>query len=138
MRIKLDEGAYMPERAHRTDAGLDLRSRESKTVPAHGSAVFHTGVHVELPEGTCGVLMSKSGLNTNHSITSTGLVDETYVGEIVVKLHNHGDKDYCVEKGEKISQLVVLPVLYEYLELVSELDANTERGESGFGSTGRF
>ena len=137
MRIKLDEGAYMPERAHRTDAGLDLRSRESKTVPAHGSAVFHTGVHVELPEGTCGVLMSKSGLNTNHSITSTGLVDEGYSGEVVVKLYNHSITPYFVEKGDKISQLVVLPCYYGILQLVADFGEETERGDKGFGSTGR-
>lgn len=137
MRIKLDEGAYMPERAHRTDAGLDLRSREAKAVPAHGSAIFHTGVHVELPEGTCGLLVSKSGLNTKHEILSTGLVDESYQGEIVVKLYNHSITPYWVEKGDKISQLVVLPCYYESLQLVADFGAETERGENGFGSTGK-
>lgn len=137
MKVKLDFGAYAPERAHNTDAGLDIRSPISAVVPAGGSAIFFTGVHVVLPKGTAGVLMSKSGLNVLHNITSTGLIDEGYEGEIVVKLFNHGDFDYGVEAGDKISQLVVVPVLYEPVELVDDLDEISERGSDGFGSTGR-
>lgn len=137
MRVKLDEGAYKPERAHATDAGLDIRARNSAVVPAHRSKVFWTGVHVQLPPGTAGLLVSKSGLNTRHDITSTGLVDEGYSGEIVVKLYNHGDTDYTVSKGDKISQLVVIPVWEDPLiEVVDEIDAG-ERGDAGFGSTGK-
>lgn len=136
MKVKLDEGAYMPVRAHETDAGLDIRSREDQIVPARESAIFCTGVHIELPKGTAGILISKSGLNTRHNITSTGLIDEGYTGEIVVKLHNHGGYDYKVKKGDKISQLVVVPVLYVSVEEVETL-RESERGQSGFGSTGR-
>ena len=137
MKIKLDKGAYMPVRAHTTDAGLDIRSREDQIVPARESAIFCTGVHVQLPKGTAGLLIAKSGLNTRHNITSTGLIDEGYNGEIVVKLHNHGGYDYRVKAGDKISQLVVVPVLYEDVEVVDELDQDSERGNNGFGSTGR-
>lgn len=91
MRIQLDEGAIMPSRAHKADAGLDLMARECQTVPAHGSAIFRTGVHVETPEGCAGLLVSKSGLNVRHDITSTGLIDSGYTGEIVVKLDNSGE-----------------------------------------------
>jgi dUTP pyrophosphatase len=135
MRVKLDEGAYLPERAHETDAGLDLRSRESKLVPAHGSALFDTGVHVELPSGTCGLLVSKSGLHTKWNLTSTGLVDEGYTGSIVVNLQNHSDMDYYVYKGDKITQMVIIPCLYEDCEEVDEIYG--ARGDNGFGSTGR-
>jgi dUTP pyrophosphatase len=134
MRVKLDEGAYLPERAHETDAGLDLRSRESKLVPAHGSALFDTGVHVELPSGTCGLLVSKSGLNTKWNLTSTGLIDESYVGSIAVNLQNHSDMDYFVYKGDKISQLVIMPCLYEKCEQAEEINGTRK---NGFGSTGR-
>lgn len=137
MKMKVDYGFCRPERAHDTDAGIDLKATASAGVPAHGSRVFGTGVHVQLPHGTCGILVSKSGLNVKHGLTSTGLIDEGYTGEIMVKLYNHTDKEYIVSVGDKISQLIVVPVLYEDLEFVDELDGNTERGDNGFGSTGK-
>lgn len=126
----------MPERAHETDAGLDLRSPIYSAVPAWGSATIDTGVHIELPKNTVGFLKSKSGLNVKHGITSEGVIDVGYTGSIVVKLYNHTDKDYVVQRGDKISQLVILPILTPKLELVDELES-TERGDGGFGSTGR-
>ena len=137
MKIKLDENAYPPIRAHDTDAGLDLRAVRSIRVPAHGSALIGTGVHVQLPDGCCGILISKSGLNTKYDLTSTGLIDQGYTGEIMVKLYNHGHDSYQVNAGDKISQLVVVPVRYETVELVEELSQDTDRGTDGFGSTGR-
>ena len=136
MRVKLDAGVFEPVRAHDTDAGLDIRAPHGALIRAGGSAIFRTGVHVELPEGTAGLLVSKSGLNVNHDITSTGLIDESYRGEIVVKLYNHGDEDYAVAAGDKISQLVVIPVRYEPVEIVDEL-SDGERGNNGFGSSRR-
>lgn len=137
MKIKLDAGAYEPIRAHKTDAGLDLRAKDDQIVPAKESAIFHTGVHVKLPHGTAGIMVSKSGLNVKHDITSTGLIDEGYDGEIVVKLYNSGGFDYKVAAGDKISQLVIVPVLYENVEIVDDLDQVTERGSRGFGSSGK-
>ena len=136
MEIILDNGAYMPSRGYSTDAGLDLRTPKAVTVPAYGSAIVDTGVHVALPHGCAGLLVSKSGLNVRHDITSTGLIDEGYTGSIVVKLYNHGGGDYQLEAGDKITQLVVIHVLRESLEQVSVFNA-TERGANGFGSTGR-
>ena len=136
MKIKLDRGAYMPIIAHETDAGLDIRAKEMQYVPAKESAIFHTGVHVQIPHGCAGLLVSKSGLNVNHDITSTGLIDEGYTGEIVVKLFNHGGYDYRVDEGDKISQLVIIPVRYASLELVDSFEG-LERGDNGFGSTGK-
>lgn len=136
MRIKLDKGAIAPTRAHETDAGLDLYAREDGFIPNLSSANFYTGVHIELPKGCCGLLVSKSGLNVKHGITSTGLIDEGYCGEIVVKLFNHGNIDYTVKRGDKISQLVVLPVRYEGVEIVEEISGGA-RGENGFGSSGK-
>ena len=136
MKIMLDKGAYMPTRAHSTDAGLDLYAKEGQIVPAKESAKFDTGVHIQLPPGTAGLLVSKSGLNTKHGITSTGLIDEGYTGSIQVKLYNHGGYDYRVEAGDKITQLVIIPVERPELELVESLE-DTERGVGGFGSTGR-
>ena len=137
MKIKLDEGAYVPYRAHETDAGMDIRAMKSQIVPAKESAIFRTGVHVQLPPNTAGILVSKSGLNVRHDITSTGLIDEGYDGEIMVKLYNHGGRDYKVNAGDKISQLVIMPVLYEDVLIVDDFDQKTDRGSNGFGSTGR-
>ena len=137
MKIKLDPGAFEPVRAHLTDAGLDIRAKYPGVVRANSSAVFQTGVHVKLPHWHCGLLVSKSGLNTKHDITSTGLIDQGYSGEIMVKLYNHGNEDYYVRAGDKISQLVVLPCEYPYIEIVDDLEQDGKRGDNGFGSTGR-
>ena len=137
MNIYVEKGAYLPERAHKTDAGLDIKSRENRLIKAHRGALLHTGLHVQLPHGTAGLLVSKSGLNVNNGITSTGLIDEGYTGEIMVKLYNHSDTNYLVNAGEKISQLVIIPVLYEDINLCDSLDENTERGDKGFGSSGK-
>lgn len=136
MKIKLDDGAKMPTRAHENDAGLDLYARETQIVPAKESAVFDTGVHIELPAGTVGMLKSKSGLNVIYGLTSEGVIDVGYNGAIRVKLYNNSGYDYTVNAGDKISQLVIMPILTPPLELVESLD-DTERGAGGFGSTGK-
>lgn len=136
LKVALDEGAYKPERAHDTDAGLDIRAKGYKIVPSHGSAVFDTGVHIELPKGTCGLLVSKSGLNTRFAMTSTGLIDEGFSGEIIVRLYNDSDQDYEVLPGDKITQLVVLPVFYPKVVVVDAVTGG-DRGDKGYGSTGR-
>ena len=136
MKIMLDKGAKMPTRAHSTDAGLDLYARETQVVPAKESAVFDTGVHIELPVCTTGFLKSKSGLNVKHGIISDGVIDAGYTGSICVKLYNLSGYDYTVHAGDKISQLVVLPYIAPSLDLVEKLE-ETARGSNGFGSTGR-
>ena len=136
LKIKLDDGAKMPTRAHKNDAGLDLYAERSATVYPHASEIFDTGVHIEIPAGYVGFLKSKSGLNVKHGITGEGVIDMGYTGSITVKLYNSSDKDYTVRKGDKISQLVILPVLTPQLERVESL-GTTDRGDNGFGSTGR-
>ena len=136
MKVVLDRGAFAPERAHGTDAGLDLRSPKDVTVPAHGSAIIDTGVHVEIPFSCAGFLKSKSGLNVKHGITSEGVIDTGYTGSVVAKLYNNSSKDYHIKRGDKITQLVVMLIGLPDVELVDSLE-ETERGENGFGSTGR-
>ena len=136
MKIVLDKGATMPTRAHESDAGLDLYARERMPIRAGDSYFFDTGVHIELPTGTTGFIKSKSGLNKNHGLICDGVIDVGYTGSIGVKLYNLSGKSYIVEKGDKIAQLVILPILTPELELVDEL-SSTERGNGGFGSTGR-
>lgn len=136
MKIKLDKGAFIPVRAHGMDAGADIRSPIDTVVPARGSRVIDTGVHIQLPHGYVGMLKSKSGLNVKHSITSEGVIDEGYTGQIKVKLYNHGDEPCSIERGDKITQLVILPCEYVQFDLVDYLE-DSERGGDGFGSTGK-
>lgn len=136
IKIKLDPGAFMPERAHENDAGYDLRSPVTGRLYAGEAVVIDTGVHVEIPAGYVGMLKSKSGLNVVHDIVGEGVIDSGYTGSIRVKLYNHGAESYVIEEGDKISQLVILPIITPELELVAHLD-ETERGDNGFGSTGR-
>ena len=135
MKIMLDEGAYLPERAHDDDAGLDLRTPIAVSVPAHGSYSIDTGVHIELPKLTAGIIEAKSGLNVKHNIITFGVIDSGYVGSIVGKLYNLGDTDVVFSAGQKIAQLVIYPIINPNLEVVGSL-TNTERGNNGFGSTG--
>ena len=146
MKIMLDEGAILPTRAHETDAGLDLYTpndvivARSRWTPTEGitvgSATIDTGVHVEIPKGYVGFIKSKSGLNVKHGLTAEGVIDSGYTGSIVVKLYNHTSTSYEFKAGEKIAQLVILPILTPDLEVVDSLE-DTERGSGGFGSTGR-
>lgn len=137
MKIMLDDGAKMPTRAHDTDAGLDLYAMESGKIPPCGSAKFDTGVHVAIPAGYVGLLTSKSGLMAKQGITSRGTIDSGYSGSIQAVLFNHSHQYIQIEKGQKITQLVILPIITPDLELVDSLE-DTDRGNGGFGSTGAY
>ena len=136
LKIMLDAGAKVPTRAHEADAGLDIYAATDGVVPSGGSCTFDTGVHAEIPSGYVGMLKSKSGLNCKHGLVSEGVIDAGYTGSIVVKLYNHGASPYTVKAGEKISQLVILPIITPEPEVVDSL-ADTERGTGWFGSTGK-
>lgn len=142
VKVMLDPGAKMPTRAHETDAGLDLYSTVAAVLPVQsactdGSVCIDTGVHIEIPAGYVGMIKNKSGLNVNFSVTSEGVIDAGYTGSIMVKLYNHGKMPVQIEKGQKISQLVIMPIITPEPELVDILE-DTERGAGGFGSTGKF
>ena len=137
MKVVLDPGAIMPTRAHKLDAGYDIYSREDAVIYQNGSGKFDTGVHIEIPAGYVGFLKSKSGLNVKSGIQSEGVIDAGYTGSICVKLYNHGPKAVEIKKGQKISQLVILPIITPELEQVDSLE-DTERGSNGFGSSGKF
>ena len=136
LKIVLDKNAIMPTRAHETDAGLDLYATKRAIIKPGGSKVFDTGVHIELPAGTVGMIKSKSGLNVKHGLISEGVIDVSYTGSIRVKLYNLSTEPYIVRKGDKISQLVIMPIFTTELELVDKLTPS-ERGDNGFGSTGK-
>lgn len=134
--VMLDDGAFMPERAFKLDAGLDIRTPRRVQIKAFESAVIDTGVHVQIPTGYAGVLISKSGLNVKRNLTSTGLIDAGYTGAISVKLYNHGDEVQTLYAGDKVSQLMIVPIAVLTPQQVDHFD-ESERGTNGFGSTGR-
>ena len=136
MKIVLD-GADKPIRAHNTDAGLDLCAREDAWILPFSRKILDTGVCVDIPEGYVGLLTSKSGLMAKKGITSRGTIDCGYTGTIKAVLFNHSWKPIRVRRKQKITQLVIMPIITPELEVVDSLD-ETERGDGGFGSTGAF
>jgi dUTP diphosphatase len=131
--------AVAPTRTRSGDAGYDLRATERVAIPQDGRRLVGTGVAVALPEGVAGLVTPRSGLAIDHGLTllnAPGLIDPNYRGEIKVILHNTGDRRYTVEVGDRIAQLLLVPYWAPELEIVDALD-ETERGDAGFGSSGR-
>ena len=136
LRVQLDPGAFLPERAHATDAGADLRTPVAFTLSARSSHTIPTGVHIELPDSHYAKVASKSSLNVLHDIICDGTIDQGYSGEIAVRLHNLGDRPYRFDAGDKIAQLIVQRVEYPSFVQVERI-CGGERGDGGFGSTGK-
>lgn len=139
LKVKLDEGAFAPTTAHKADAGYDLRTPKSFTIYPEGHATIDTGVHMAIPEGYVGLLKSKSGLNCKNHLTGEGVIDSGYTGSIVVKLYHNGhlhNSSKTFERGDKIIQILIVPIVKPDIQLVDSLD-DTDRGDNGFGSTGR-
>lgn len=132
---KLSPLAKLPRRAHPTDSGADLFALERTVLPARAITKVHTGIAVELPENTSGIIWGKSSVESKGIKAMAGLVDAPYRGELIVCMYNLNEQDFVFEAGQKVAQLVVLPTLYPAFEEVSEL-TDTSRGEGGFGSTG--
>lgn len=138
IKVALDKGAYMPERAHDTDAGWDLMTPKRVVVPPNGNVVVDTGVHIEVPKECAGFLKSKSGLNVKNHLTGEGVIDVGYKGCVVVKLYNNSGEQHVFEAGDKLIQIVFVRINTDFMGQVplSEFE-DSERGENGFGSTGR-
>lgn len=142
MNVMLDNGAIMPKRAHDADAGYDLCTPFDVVVPPYttmhgaGKCLINTGVHMQIPKGYAGLLVSKSGLNVVHNLTGTGLIDSGYTGSICVKLYNYSDREYRFQAGDKVIQIILIPVFTPELVRVESLE-DTERGDAGFGSSGK-
>ena len=137
MKVQLDPGAYMPERSYKTDAGADLRTPYRFILRANSYKVIDTGTHFDIHDGYVGVVKSKSGLMCNDGIVTDGVCDAGYSGSVRVCLFNHSNKHRVFEKGEKIAQIIFLPVITPDFEQVEEITGG-ERSDNGFGSTGRF
>lgn len=137
IKVVLDEGGIMPTKAYSDDAGFDIYSPIDTYIAPMGSVVVDTKVRCLIPKGYCGLLTSKSGLYIKSDLTGRGLVDASYQGTIKVKLVNHGDKLHSFNKGDKLIQMMILPVPEVEMVEVEAFDEVTERAEAGIGSTGR-
>ncbi len=138
IRTKLSHSlARLPRRNHPTDAGLDIYAVEYATLRPGVRAVLPTGVHVEIPTGYYAKVEPRSGLAVKYGIdVLAGVIDASYRGEIRVVLISHGDEDFEIKPGDRIAQLVVRRCELWECQQVDEL-SDTERGEQGFGSSGR-
>ncbi|MBD2106942.1 dUTP diphosphatase [Nodosilinea sp. FACHB-13] len=135
---RIHELAILPSYAHAGDAGMDLCSIEDVEIAAGDTALIHTGIEIELPQGTEAQIRPRSGLALKHSVTvlnTPGTIDEGYRGEIGIILINHSKHAFQVVKGMKIAQMVIKPVFQVEIEETDEL-TQTLRGPQGFGSTG--
>ncbi len=133
---KLKEDVKLPQYAHPGDVGMDLYSMETITIkPGEHSRLWH-GFALEFPEGFAAIVMDKSSISKAGLGHMGGVFDAGYRGEYNTHLVNLSDKSYTIEKGDKVSQLVIVPVSIVELEEVKEL-SDSSRGEGAFGSTGR-
>ncbi len=138
---KLREGAMLPKRETVGSAGYDLccLTDEPITVLPNERKLIPAGIAIEIPEGTVGLVYSRSGLSLKHGIhmaNDVGVIDSDYRGELKVPIHNRSDVPYIINCGDRIAQLVLTPILTPEVEEVNEL-SETVRGEGGFGSTGK-
>lgn len=138
---KLNENAQLPAYGSPYAAGADLYActEGALTIGAGETAFVHTGIAIELPAGTVGLVYARSGLACKKDLApanKVGVIDSDYRGEVMVALHNHGKEARVIENGERVAQLVVAPYYVAEFEESAEL-SDTLRGEGGFGSTGR-
>ena len=138
---KLVPGAKLPVYGSENAAGADLYalSDHDIRIGTRETAVVHTGLAAEIPQGYVGLIFARSGLATKKGLSpanKVGVIDSDYRGEVLVGLQNSGGEDYTVKPGDRIAQLMITPVIQARVRLVDELD-ETQRGAGGFGSTGQ-
>lgn len=138
---KLKENAIIPTRGSKYAAGMDLYAcvEEPVTISSHSTVKIGTGLAMELPDGYFGAIFARSGLATNQGLrlaNCVAVIDEDYRGEWIIPLHNDTDTPQIINPMERIAQLVVMPYLPVEFTEVDELP-DTERGDDGFGSTGK-
>ena len=136
---RLFHGTYLPVRANPTDAGADLKSPYYAEIEPHSHKFIGFGIAIELPENTVGLIFARSGLGSQQGITprnAVGVIDEKYRGELGMMVKNDSDEHFHILPGDRIAQLVIVPVFTPEIVEVDELDMNEDRG-GGFGSSGK-
>lgn len=139
MKIKVLDKNCIPVKAHSIDAGFDVKARTEFVIPPKETAMIPTGVCVEIPVGMVGLLFPRSSISKTplRMCNSVGVIDSGFTGEIKVPLQNtHHNLMVHVNQYDKIAQLVIVPLVDVSIEIVDELE-ESERGDGGFGSTGR-
>lgn len=137
IRVKrLDPRAVLPKRAHPEDAGMDLHLLESVEIPAGGGIRVRTGIAMEIAVGFVGMVADRSSLAARGLKTAGGIIDAGYRGEIHIVLRNLTSESVRLEAGDRVAQLLILPVALPVIQEVVEL-SETTRASGGFGSTGR-
>jgi len=135
----LTKYAHAPIKVHKADACFDLRASEAVTIPAHGYGTARTELAIRIPAGHVGFIMSRSGLASKHGVfvlNAPGIIDAEYSGEIKVVLGNMDDFNYLIERGDKIAQFMVQPLMQTNLLRGDNMVWSGMRGDRGFGSTG--
>ena len=139
---KLRQDAILPAYATKFSAGADLYAcleEEKVSFNPNETKLIHTGISLEIPEGLAGFIYARSSVASKRGLApanKVGVIDSDYRGEIMVALHNHGDTVQEIENGERIAQLIIAPYVKAQFVESDSLD-KTQRGEGGFGSTGR-
>jgi dUTP pyrophosphatase len=134
---KLNPDAIVPRYAHEGDAGLDLFSTQTIIIHPGERVQIPTGVAIELPPGYVALIWDKSGLSSLHGLKiMAGVIEHTYRGEYMACMINLGPKDYTIEKGHKVAQLLIQKIETAVVEVVDELSESV-RGTNNFGSSGK-
>lgn len=140
MTVDTTSGAKVPTYAHETDAAADLYAPADQTIPAHSYGnMIKTGVKIQLPEGWLAMILPRSSMGVKTPLrlsNSIGLIDSGYRGELGVIYDNTSDNDYQVNAGDRIAQLLVMPS-YRFKANVVDILADSDRGEGGFGASGK-
>lgn len=136
MLVNNDDQDKQLYKKHKFDAGLDIRSNEKIIVRANSKQIIKTNLFCAIPDYHVGLIWSRSGLSAKHGIeVGAGCIDSSYRGEIKVLLYNHSDVDFTINDGDRIAQMLTIPININSYKKVDSLD-DTERGEGGFNSTG--
>lgn len=137
LHVLVGAGAALPEYSSASAAGADLRASEALVIPPGGRAAVPTALRLEIPPGHAGLVWPRSGLAVRHGIdTLAGVIDSDYRGEVKVVLVNHGEEPLAIAVGDRVAQLLIQRVERAAFRSVADL-ADTQRGQGGFGSTGR-
>lgn len=139
LKCKVTDPKYTPTRAHHGDAGLDLKAAENALLFPGDRQAVETGVSVEIPDGYVGLLCARSGNAARRAlgiVNGVGVIDSGYRGPVNVLLINHGRSNVAVMRGDRIAQLLIVPIETPDVEIVDRL-SDSERGTGGLGSTGR-
>jgi len=134
---RINRYAKLPFYGHKGDAGLDIFSSMDAVLGKNSVAAISTGIIIAIPEGHVGLIWDKSGFSLKGVHRLAGVIDAGYRGEVKVVMMNLGEEPFTVERGMKIAQLLIQPVAEVEVVETEELDM-TCRGESGFGSTGKY